>query len=81
VNDTKENDARPRQKYKNNVKKDDHATLIDSKEMQNQPQVNDTQGTQTLPEQRKADRKSTSISAFEETAPGTTMPARSKQRI
>jgi hypothetical protein len=58
-----------------------HMTLIDSKETQNQPQVNDTQGTQTLPEQRNADRKSTSISAFKETTPGTTTPARSKQRI
>ncbi len=33
---------------------------------------NDTQGTQTLPEQRNADRKRTPISAFKKTATGTT---------
>ena len=55
VNDTEENDARPRQKYKQkkNVTKGRHTTLIDSKETQNQPQANDTQGTHTLPEQRQ----------------------------
>jgi len=39
-------------------------TLIDSKEMQNQPQANDTQGTHMLPKQQNADRERTSISAF-----------------
>jgi hypothetical protein len=80
VNNTKENDAQPLQKYKTNIKEGQNTTLIDSKETQNQPQVNDTQGTQTLPEQRNADRKSTSISAFEETAPGTMTPARLKAK-
>jgi hypothetical protein len=62
-----------------------HTTLIDSKEMQNQPQVNDTQGTQTLPEQTKRRQKKNVNKRFQETASGTTTkpmtPARSKQRI
>ncbi len=45
--------------------------LIHSKETQNQSQVNDTQGTQTLPEQQNADRKRTSISAFKKWQTGT----------
>jgi hypothetical protein len=62
----------PRQKYKpTSKKKRRHTMLIHSKETQNQSQVNDTQGTQTLPEQQNADRKRTSISAFKKWQTGT----------
>jgi hypothetical protein len=47
-------------------------TLIYNKETQIHSQENDTQGTQMLPEQRNADRKRTSISAFKKRQTGTT---------
>ena len=71
VNDTEENDARPRQKYKQKEKRHEKTTYDAhrSKETQNQPQANDMQGTHTLPEQRNADRKRSSISAFKKWQP------------
>ena len=70
---TSEEQRRPKQKNNARLQKTNADSLA----------RNDTQGTQTLPEQQNADRKRTSISAFKKTAPGTTTkpmtPARSKQ--
>ncbi len=65
VNDTEENDARPRQKQISKRQKGRYMTLIATKETQSQPQVNDTQNTNAS--RNDADRKRTSISAFKKT--------------
>ncbi len=71
VNDTEENDARPRQKYKQKEKHHERTTYYANRQQRNaesttskQHARNDMQGTHTLPKQQNADRERTSISAF-----------------
>ncbi len=56
MNDTEENDAF-RIDHVRGTKTSEMTYDAQSKETQNQPQTNDTQGTHTLPERQNADRE------------------------
>jgi hypothetical protein len=82
VNDTEENDARPRQKYKAERKtsrKGRHTTLIDSK-----TQVNDTQATHASQTTKRRQKRNVNKRFQVTTNLNTKLPmtpARSKQKI
>ncbi len=69
VNDTEENDARPRQKQISNVKKDDTRRSSQQRNAEATTSKRHARNTNASEKQQNADRKRTSISAFKKRHP------------